>query len=275
MKLLVTGAGGMLGRDVLDAARKAGHDAVGLTRAELDVCSQAAVSAAVELAGADAIVNCAAWTDVDGAETHEADALAVNAAGAGHVARSGPNVIHISTDYVFDGHASRPYVESDTPAPRSAYGRTKLAGELEVLAAGQGVVRTAWLFGASGRNFAATMLSLSEQRDSVEVVTDQIGCPTYTAHLAAALVTLAERRSSGLHHLAGGGHCSWNDFAREIFAQAGRACEVLPASSAQMARPAPRPPWSVLASERDDALALPGWQRGLADYLHDTATVSA
>lgn len=275
MKLLVTGAGGMLGRDVVEAARRAGHDAIGLTSGELDVRHEMAVRAAVAASAPEAIINCAAWTDVDGAEIAEQAALAVNGAGAGHVARSGPAVIHVSTDYVFDGQAKRPYVESDATAPRTAYGRTKLAGELEALAAGQGVVRTAWLFGACGRNFVATMLGLAEQRETVEVVDDQIGCPTYTAHLAPALVTLAERRSRGLHHLAGAGQCSWHEFAREIFAQAGNDCEVLAASSEQMGRPAPRPAWSVLASERDDALALPKWQQGLAEYLSETAAIRA
>ncbi|MGI8559397.1 MAG: dTDP-4-dehydrorhamnose reductase [Solirubrobacteraceae bacterium] len=275
MRVLVTGAGGMLGRDVVEVARRAGHDTVGLTRAELDVSEPDAVRNAVAGAAPEVIVNCAAWTDVDGAEDAEQAALAVNRGGAAHLARSGPALIHVSTDYVFDGQAKRPYVESDPTAPSSAYGRTKLAGEVEVLRAGHGVVRTAWLFGAGGRNFAATMLQLASRRDSVQVVSDQIGCPTYTGHLAPALVTLAERRSTGLHHLAGSGQCSWMEFAREIFAQAGIACEVLPASSEQMARPAPRPPWSVLASERDDALVLPSWQHGLAEYLRETAPVRA
>lgn len=271
----MTGAGGMLGRDVVAAAEHQGHYAIGLTHAELDVSQEAAVRTAVAEAAPEAIINCAAWTDVDGAEVAEVSAFAVNGAGAGNIARSGPAVIHVSTDYVFDGQATRPYVESDTTGPRSAYGRTKLAGEAQVLDAGQGVVRTAWLFGAGGRNFAATMLTLAEQRDAVEVVTDQIGCPTYTAHLAPALITLAERGCAGVHHLAASGHCSWNEFAREIFLQAEKNCAVLPARSEQMARPAPRPAWSVLASERDNALELPHWRQGVSDYLREIAAVSA
>jgi dTDP-4-dehydrorhamnose reductase len=174
---------------------------------------------------------------------------------------------------VFDGEARRPYVESDPTGPRSAYGRTKLAGEHAVLSAdgGHAIVRTSWLFGAGGRNFVATMLALAaEGREEVSVVTDQVGCPTFTGHLAGALVELAERREGGLHHVAGAEHCSWNEFAVEIFAQARIDCRVRPTTSADFVRPAPRPAWSVLGSERRDAIELPRWQDGLAAYLAET-----
>jgi dTDP-4-dehydrorhamnose reductase len=179
-------------------------------------------------------------------------------------------VVHVSTDYVFDGEGQRPYVESDEPAPRSAYGRSKLAGEREVLTASPGhvVVRTAWLFGSGGRNFVDTMLALSADRESVEVVTDQVGCPTWSGHLAPALVELAVREGAGgLHHVAGAGACSWHDLAVELFAQAGVACRVLPTDSSRMSRPAPRPAYSVLVSERADAVRLPPWQQGVAGHL--------
>jgi dTDP-4-dehydrorhamnose reductase len=281
--LLVTGAGGMLGRDVVRAAARAGHGVEGLARAELDVRDAAAVAAVLGRLQPDVVVNCAAWTDVDGAESAEDEALAVNGTAVGVLARAcsavGARMVHVSTDYVFDGESDRPYLESDAVGPRSAYGRTKLAGEWEVIAAGAGhaVVRSSWLFGAGGRNFAATMLRLAgDGRGEVSVVTDQIGAPTFTGHLAGALVELAQRladegaspgRAGGVHHIAGSGRCSWNEFAVEIFARAGVACRVLAASTADLARPAPRPAWSVLASERPDALVLPPWEDGLAAYL--------
>jgi dTDP-4-dehydrorhamnose reductase len=272
VRLLVTGAGGMLGRDVIAAA--AGHEAIALARADLDVTDRTAVRAAVIDACPDVVVNCAAWTDVDGAEADEEAAEAVNGAGAGNVARAaavaGAAVVHVSSDYVFDGRKASPYVESDPVGPISAYGRGKLAGERAVAAAhpdGHLIVRSSWLFGVNGRNFVDTMLRLAAERDEVSVVDDQVGCPTFTGHLASALIALAERGARGTMHVAGGGRCSWNELAREVFAQAGVACEVKPAKTADMGRPAPRPAFSVLDSERDDAVRLPPWRDGVAAYL--------
>jgi dTDP-4-dehydrorhamnose reductase len=280
MRLLVTGASGMLGRDVMRAGERAGHELVGLARAELDVTDAAAVEEAVTRIGPDAAVNCSAWTDVDGAETHREQARAVNADGAGNLARAaaaaGAPLVHVSSDYVFAGDAPldaagarRPYVESDPTGPRSVYGETKLQGERQVLAASNRhvVVRSSWLFGVDGPNFVATMLSLAGERDAVQVVTDQVGSPTWTGHLAPALLGLIERGISGLVHLAGAGPVSWNGFAREIFRQADVDCRVEPATTAQMARPAPRPSWSALASEREEVLGMPDWRDGLAGYL--------
>jgi dTDP-4-dehydrorhamnose reductase len=270
----------MLGLDVLRAGERAGHELVGLTRAELDVTDEAGVQEAFARARPDAALNCAAWTDVDGAEAHRQQAHAVNADGAGNLARAaaaaGVGMVHVSTDYVFDGQAPldpagapRPYLESDPTGPRSVYGQSKLAGERQVLAASprHAVVRASWLFGTGGRNFAETMLRLAGEREQVQVVSDQVGCPTWTGHLAPALLGLIERRVRGLAHLAGAGQVSWNGFAREIFRQAELPCRVEEASSAEMARPAPRPAWSALESERDDVLPLPPWQDGLAGYL--------
>jgi dTDP-4-dehydrorhamnose reductase len=279
-RVLVTGAGGMLGQDVLRAAERAGHEPLALARGELDVTDAEGVARALASLRPDAVINCAAWTDVDGAEADPAGAHAVNAHGAGTLASAaaaaGVPLVHVSSDYVFEGVAPldergepRPYVESDPTGPRSVYGQSKLAGERLVVAASprHAVVRSSWLFGTGGHNFVATMLRLARERDAVQVVTDQVGCPTWTGHLAPALIGLLERDVAGLVHQAGAGHVSWNGFAREIFRQAEVDCRVQDADSAQMARPAPRPAWSVLDSERDDVLPMPDWRDGLAGYL--------
>jgi dTDP-4-dehydrorhamnose reductase len=280
MRLLVTGAGGMLGQDVAYAGERAKHELVLLSHADLDIADASSVSEALDSSQADAVLNCAAWTDVDGAETSREQAHAVNALGAGNLARAaaqlGIPLVHVSTDYVFSGDAPldehgspRPYVEADPTGPRTVYGQTKLEGEREVLdaCAEHTVVRTSWLFGAGGRNFVDTMLRLSCEREEVSVVTDQTGCPTWTGHLAPALIGLLGREVRGLVHLAGGGAASWNEFARETFRQAERDCRVEPATTAEMARPAPRPAWSALASERADVLPMPDWRDGLGGYL--------
>ena len=280
MRVLVTGAGGMLGQDVVAAARASRLDPVALDRARLDVSDRELVMHSVISASPDAVVNCAAWTDVDGAEARPDDAAAVNAAGAGHVAEAaaaaGARLVHVSTDYVFDGASPAPYTESAGTHPLSVYGRTKLEGERAVAHATDEhvIVRSSWLFGTGGRNFVETMLRLGAERDSVAVVTDQVGCPTWTAHLAAALVELAQPDHRGILHVAGGGACSWNQFATEIFARAGLPCRAEPATTAEMARPAPRPANSVLRSERG-APELPPWQEGLAGYLAARAQPSA
>ncbi|MGH2941752.1 MAG: dTDP-4-dehydrorhamnose reductase [Solirubrobacteraceae bacterium] len=273
-KLLVTGAGGMLGRAVVDAATRLSHDVQAVTRAELDVTDAEATRLAIVASRPRAVVNCAAYTDVDGAESDWQAAEAVNATGAGNVAAAaaeiGALVVHVSTDYVFDGSKREPWLESDPVAPLGVYGETKLAGEQAVAEANpiHAIVRTAWLFGAGGRNFVDTMLALGAQRDEVSVVTDQVGSPTWTGHLAGALVELAERpQETGIHHIAGSGTCSWNELALEIFERAGIDCRVLPATSEQFVRPATRPAYSVLGSERPQPLVLPRWQDGLAEYL--------
>jgi dTDP-4-dehydrorhamnose reductase len=268
MRLLVTGAAGMLGRDVVAAAESAGHDVTGLARRDLDIADPDAVRAAVQAARPDAVINCAAWTDVDGAEEQEASATLVNGTGAANVAAAAPYVVHVSTDYVFDGSATEPYAEGDPTGPRTAYGRSKLAGEQAVAAAGEhAIVRSAWLFGVHGKNFVATMLRLAEDRDEVGVVDDQIGCPTFTGHLAPALVEIAERRLTGVLHVAGGGACSWCELAQATFEQSGADCRAVPVTSAEFPRPAPRPAWSVLGSTRPDAPVLPTWREGLSAYL--------
>ena len=279
MKLLVTGAGGMLGRAVVERAIGLGHDVRAATRAELDVTDAGAVQRVLHEICPAAVVHCAAYTDVDGAESAWNLAEAVNARGAGNVAAAarevGARIVHLSTDYVFDGSKREPWVESDPVAPLGVYGDTKLAGEELVAAANPAhvIVRTAWLFGAGGRNFVDTMLALAAQRDEVSVVTDQVGCPTWTGHLAGALVELAERPSqTGIHHIAAAGSCSWNELAIEIFERAGIDCRVLPTTSDAFPRPAQRPAYSVLGSERAQPLELPAWQDGVAQYLMSRVT---
>ena len=275
MRLLITGAGGMLGRDVAVAAAAAGHEVVALARDDLDITDAQAVRDAVEPARPDAVVNCAAWTDVDGAEARVDEALAVNARGAGNVAASADAVgawtVQVSTDYVFDGQTSEPYVESDTVGPLSAYGRSKLAGERAVAGAAPGthtIVRSSWLFGASGSSFPKTILRLADERDELTVVDDQVGCPTFTGDLAPALVELARaRRLPGVVHVAGGGSCSWYELAVELIARAGLSCEVRRGRTADLGRPAPRPAYSVLRSSRPDAPSLPQWREGLASFM--------
>jgi dTDP-4-dehydrorhamnose reductase len=274
IRVLVTGAAGMCGRDVVLAAERRGHEVTGLGRRELDVCDAAQIASALRDLRPDVIINCAAWTDVDGAESSEEEALAVNGVAPGLLAaaaaKAGAHLVHVSTDYVFDGTAARPYVESDPPSPRTAYGRTKLAGEQAVVEAGgrAAVVRSAWLFGIGGRNFVARILALGRDgREEVTVIADQIGSPTYSGHLGPALVQVAERGLTGLMHVAGAGSCSWAELAGAAFSAEGVACAVRPITSAEFPLPAPRPAWSVLASERSDAPRLPGWREGLAAYL--------
>ena len=273
MRIIVTGAGGMLGQDLLIAAGAAGIDCTGLPRAELDITDADAVAAAVSAASPQVVVNCAAWTNVDGAEAETEAALAVNGDGAGNVARAaqsaGAWTIHVSSDYVFDGTKRTPYVEADPTNPMSSYGHSKLAGEDAVAREApeaHTIVRSSWLFGAHGPCFPATILRLAQERDELSVVDDQVGCPTYTGHLAEALLALCEQRPLGVVHVAGGGECSWYGFAAQIVAEAGADTAVTPCTTADMPRPARRPAYSVLRSERG-APELPDWRRGLEAYL--------
>jgi dTDP-4-dehydrorhamnose reductase len=264
----------MLGRDVLAAAERAGHEAIALTRGDLDVTDAEAVRSAIEAERPGAVINCAAFTNVDGAEDDEAAATEVNGAAAGHLAAAaqavGATIVQPSTDYVFDGRKTTPYVESDPTAPQSAYGRSKLAGEQAVAGANERhhIVRTSWLFGVAGKNFVDTMIGLGTERDELKVVHDQVGCPTYTGHLAEALVGLAAGdREYGVHHVAGAGQCSWFEFATEIFSQAGIDTRAVPCTTEEFPRPAPRPAYSVLGSERRDPIRLPDWREGLRSFL--------
>jgi dTDP-4-dehydrorhamnose reductase len=259
----------MLGADVVDVLCAAGDEVRALTRADLDVTNLGSCLDA--LAGVDAVVNCAAWTDVDGAESHEAQAFAVNAVGAANVARGcarhGAVMVHVSTDYVFSGDASRPYPVDAPLAPLNAYGRTKAAGEWAVRAEcpRSYVVRTAWLYGAHGASFPASMLRLAGERETVEVVDDQRGQPTWTRDLASFLHALVvEEAPFGVNHGTASGETTRFGFAREIFASAGLDPErVRRTTSDRFPRPAARPAYSVL----DNNGRLPDWREAIPRAL--------
>ena len=273
MKVVVTGAGGMLGSDVARVAAAQGHQVAAFDHDELDVTNPASVERVIGRERPGAVLNCAAWTNVDGAEASEKEAEIVNGEGAHFVAsaaaEAGAKVLYVSTDYVFDGSKRGPYTESDEPNPINAYGRTKLAGERATALATKRsfIVRSSWLFGPQGNNFVETMLRLGQGGGPVVVVHDQVGCPTYTGHLAVGLVRLIDSEAFGIHHMAGQGSCSWYEFAMEIFRQSEVVTRVMASSSDMMARPATRPANSVLGSGRESPIRLPEWQRGLADYL--------
>ena len=275
MRILVTGAGGMLGGYLVQVAKARGHATLGLAHDELDITDARALDDAVGGFRPDAVVNAAAYTDVDGAEADEPGAMALNDTAAGLVAavaaRVGAKVVYPSSDYVFDGTQRNPYVESDVTGPVSAYGRSKQAGETSVAISNPRhlIARTSWLFGLGGRNFVETMLRLGREQPEVMVVADQVGCPTYAKHLAEGIVELAASEDYGIHHLASAGRCSWYEFAQEIFDQADVECRVLSATSYEFSRPAPRPAYSVLGTERRDAIELPEWREGLRDYLRE------
>jgi dTDP-4-dehydrorhamnose reductase len=253
-RILITGAGGQLG----EALKEAFPNADARVREFFDVTTSTLDYRP------DLVVHAAAWTDVDGAEAHPDQAEVVNVTGTRNVAALGAPVVYFSTDYVFNGEKREPYVESDKPAPRSVYGRTKLDGEKEIRDGW--IVRTSWLFGWTGRNFVRTMLALGERQDEVAVVDDQRGCPTYVGHLADAIREVLER-PKGVWHVAADGECTWADFAEAIFEEAGIACRVRRITTEELARPAPRPAYSVLRSERPDAPRLPHWRDGLRACL--------
>jgi dTDP-4-dehydrorhamnose reductase len=273
MTYLLTGAAGMLGQDLQRALD--GRTLTALGRDELDVTDLDAVRSAAS--GHDVIINAAAYTKVDDAEEHEDTAHAVNAIGAGNLAtaaaENNARLVQVSTDYVFNGHADSPYPE-DTPLdPISAYGRTKADGERRAFAANPGatyVVRTAWLYGAGGPNFAKTMLSLAAGHDTISVVDDQLGQPTWTADLARQIVVLLDANApGGVYHATNAGQTSWYHFARAVFEEAGLDPDrVKPTDSSSFVRPAPRPSYSVLGHgtwAKVGLAPLRGWREALTD----------
>lgn len=277
MRLLVTGARGQLGSDVATAARTAGHEVVAASRSDCDISMPGAAAASIVRHRPDVVVNCAAWTDVDGAETAIESSYRVNAWGARLLASAchanGVLLCHVSTDFVFDGRAQEPIPEWTTPRPLGVYGASKLAGEAEVrhLCPRHQIVRTAWLFGGGGPNFVLTILRIAGQGKPLRVVADQMGSPTWTGHLAPALLRLIELGELGTYHLTGQGAVSWHGFAEAVITTAGRApVPVVPISTAEYPLPARRPPYSVLANHAWDLLGeppLPTWQEGLTRYL--------
>jgi len=264
VKALVVGAGGMLGQDVM---RLLGDESVGYARAELDITDEQAVRDAVAETSPDVVLNCAAYTKVDDAESEPEEALRVNGEAAGIVAAAAPAVLYVSSDYVFDGTKGEPYLESDPVNPQSSYGRSKLAGERATAAANPRhfIVRSSWLFGAGGKNFVDTMLRVGRERDEARVVADQVGCPTYTGHLAQAVIRIASGEDYGIHHAAAAGQCSWFDLASAAFERAGVDCRLEPITTEEYPLPAKRPAYSVLGTEREPL--LPSWQEGLDAYL--------
>jgi dTDP-4-dehydrorhamnose reductase len=262
-RVLITGAGGQLGRALRESF--ADDDVVALGHGDWDVASPA--SDELSEGGFDLVLHAAAWTDVDGAEDDPQGASAVNVGGTASAAALGAPLVLFSTDYVFDGHKREPYVESDSPNPLSAYGRTKLLAEA---AAGPDawIVRTSWSFGRTGQNFLRTMLRLAGERAEVAVVDDQRGAPTYVAHLSAAVRELVDADAPrGVWHLTAEGDCTWADFAEAIFEEAGLETRVRRIPTAELARPAARPAYSVLRSERAGAPRLPHWRDGLRECL--------
>jgi dTDP-4-dehydrorhamnose reductase len=262
------GAAGMLGRDLM---RLAGDDAVGIDVADFDIRDEASTRDVVARAQPDVVLNCAAYTNVDGAENEEEQALRVNGDGARNAAaaaaEAGAAVLYVSTDYVFDGRKGSAYVEWDEPAPLSAYGRSKLAGERATADANprHWIVRSSGLFGVGGKNFVETMLGLD--RDPIRVVDDQVCAPTYTGHLAPALLEIASGAEHGIHHASASTSCSWHDLAQAVFERAGLQRNLEPCTTDEYPLPAPRPAFSVLGSQREDPVLLPSWQEGLDAYL--------
>ncbi|WP_446664570.1 dTDP-4-dehydrorhamnose reductase [Flexivirga sp. B27] len=270
MRWLVTGGRGMFGTDLVELLHECGQEVVAVGSAECDIRSLDSVRATVD--GFDVVVNGAAWTAVDDAETHEAEAFSVNAVGARNVAlvaaETGTRMVHISTDYVFDGQACAPYEPDHPQNPRSAYGRTKAAGEWAIRATNPDalIVRTAWLYGAHGPNFVTTMRRLAGERDTLSVVDDQLGQPTWTRDLAAYVIALVEGgEQGGYHHGTSDGQVTWCGFTREIFRLSGwDPGRVQPCTTREFPRPAPRPAYSVLGH---DHASLGPWEERLAAYL--------
>ncbi|MGW0809503.1 dTDP-4-dehydrorhamnose reductase [Nonomuraea sp. NPDC002799] len=273
MTWLITGATGLLGPEVVAAARGRGYRVAALGRKDLDVCHEGAIEAAFGAHAPSVVVNCAAWTAVDEAESRESEAFHVNAEGprllAAACARHGARLVQVSTDYVFSGEAGLPYGEGDQAGPRTAYGRTKLAGEEAVLALlpGAAIVRTAWLYGAHGRNFVTVMLRAAAERRTVDVVDDQRGQPTWAPDLAERLVAVGESGAAGVFHATNAGQTSWFGLARAVFRLTGAdPGRVRPTTSAALMRPAARPAFSVLRDGRSHELGLPplrSWQEAL------------
>jgi dTDP-4-dehydrorhamnose reductase len=280
IRWLVVGANGMLGHDLMKVISGTGDEAVGMDLPEVDITSSESVASALEAAKPDVVVNAAAYTAVDAAEEHEHVAMQVNGVGPRHLAeatatRPGVRLVHISTDYVFPGDATSPYSEDDRPSPRSAYGRTKLAGEQSVLATLPDtgfIVRTAWLYGVHGANFVKTMLTLEARQSEVDVVDDQLGQPTWSRDLARQILALIKAEApAGIYHGTSSGQTTWCGFTREIYRLIGADPErVRPTTTASFPRPAPRPAYSVLGHDRWSAVGLDpirDWREALAEAL--------
>jgi len=275
MKVMILGASGLLGKALM--REWSGDDVLGLGSKDLDIRNAGKVREVVEKIRPDWIVLAAAYTDVDGCESHPDLAFAVNRAGPLHVAeaakRIGAKMLFLSSDYVFDGKNTLPYETQDERNPQSVYGRSKAEAEVGLLDALPKccIARTSWLFGMGGKCFPDTILKLAASRPTLDVVDDQRGCPTYSVDLARAIIGLCRNGASGIVHVTNSGDCSWYEFAQAIVTSAGLAAEVRPVSSQQMARPAPRPGYSVLSpkSLQRFGITMPAWQDALQRYLQE------
>lgn len=272
MRILVAGALGQLGRALRGALEA--HELVLRDLPELDLAEPEPVARCLDETGAELVINAAAFTDVDAAESDPAGAergnVTIPRVLAEATAERDLALVHVSTDYVFDGQADRPYLESDSPAPFNAYGRTKLAGEEAVRTANPRhfIVRTAWLYSTGGHNFALTMLGAA-RRGEVRVVDDQTGSPTYAPHLAGGIAQLLGREDFGTYHMAGAGETTWCGLTRALYEALDVDCRVTPCSTEEFPRPAPRPRYSALATGRQPAIALPPWQAGVREFARD------
>ncbi len=277
MKVLVTGVKGQLGHDVVNELEKRGHIAIGVDIDEMDITDAASVEHVIKDAAPDAVIHCAAYTAVDAAEDNEDLCRRVNAGGTANIARVcrelGCKLMYISTDYVFNGQGTRPWEPDDERQPLNVYGQTKYEGELAVEELTKYfIVRIAWVFGVNGKNFIKTMLNLGKTRDTLTVVCDQIGSPTYTYDLARLLVDMIGTDRYGRYHATNEGLCSWHEFAVEIFRQAGMNVNVVPVTSDQYPAKAKRPANSRMDKSKLDAAGferLPSWQDALGRYLKE------
>jgi dTDP-4-dehydrorhamnose reductase len=287
-ELLVIGAKGMLGRDLVDALRfsfRADQDweILGWDIDEIDIQEENTTVAKIESIQPKIVINVAAYTDVDGCESNEEKAFAVNAEGMRHVAlgvlRCGAKVVYLSTDYIFDGEKREPYLENDPPHPLSVYGRSKLKGEqyVQELVEDSLIVRSQWLYGRHGKNFVSTILRVAREKRVVSIVDDQIGSPTYTVDLAAAISALLQRGSRGIFHVANSDSCTWFAFGQAILKLSGmQEVKVIPISSKELGRPAARPLYSVLSTQklrREISMTLRPWSQALREYIKSLFSV--
>jgi dTDP-4-dehydrorhamnose reductase len=270
--ILVVGAKGMLGQDLLEILGNRGQ---GLDIADIDITSLESVLKVLGELKPEVVINCAAYTDVDGCESNIETAMTVNGEGAAHLAFAcreiGALLVQISTDYIFDGGKGTPYVEDDAPHPLSIYGESKLAGEMNAaFSPDYLIVRTQWLYGLHGKNFVETMLRLGAEKDQLTVVDDQIGSPTWTVDLSRAIIALIDKGCRGIYHAANSEYCSWNDFAKAIFDEAGLSVMVKPMTTGELNRPANRPLYSTLECGkliRDTGFQPQSWRTALREYL--------
>jgi dTDP-4-dehydrorhamnose reductase len=279
MRILILGNKGMLGSDLTLRLGRA-HDVVGRDVDAFDIVSEDDCRRVVEECSPEVVINAAGYTNVDGCETNREGCFAVNALGVKNIALAcrgrGIALVHFSTDYVFDGRKKTPYGETDPPAPLNVYGASKLEGEryLAALAESYLLIRTAWLYGRHGKNFVKTILEKGAVVKTLEVVDDQVGSPTYSRDLAAAVELLIERGHRGVFHVTNRGRCSWYEFARRIVEYAGMTdVTVRPIGSGRLTRPALRPAWSVLGGRKfraESGMTMPTWERALRDYLEET-----